>query len=143
MAEMYVSVDIEASGPVPCLYSMLALGACVVGDTTKTFYRELKPLHDDFIPEAIAVPMFSDEVMSLAKKRKPDLGKEMSILCALEDLGSMSHLNPAQLLMREWLGRSLPPADDIVAGIGELVRRFDGKKLMRWLSTMSPRQISV
>ena len=27
----YVSVDIECSGPIPVQYSMLSLGACVVG----------------------------------------------------------------------------------------------------------------
>jgi ribonuclease T len=29
--EIYFSVDIEASGPIPGEYSMLSLGACLVG----------------------------------------------------------------------------------------------------------------
>jgi hypothetical protein len=33
----YVSVDIEASGPIPRRYSMLALGACLVDDPARTF----------------------------------------------------------------------------------------------------------
>jgi DNA polymerase III epsilon subunit-like protein len=53
--EIYISVDIEASGPIPGEYSMLSLGACVVGDKPKSFYAELKPVSDKFIPEALAV----------------------------------------------------------------------------------------
>src|SRR4030066_70658 len=30
--ELYISVDIEASGPCPPAYSMLSIGACLVGD---------------------------------------------------------------------------------------------------------------
>jgi ribonuclease T len=53
--EAFVSVDIEASGPVPQLYSMLALGACLLSDRKKTFYVELKPITSAFIPEAMEV----------------------------------------------------------------------------------------
>lgn len=54
----FISVDIESSGPVPGQFSMLSLGACVVGDMNLTFYRELRPvtLHHD--PEALAVTGF-------------------------------------------------------------------------------------
>lgn len=51
----YVSVDIEASGPIPGEFSMLAIGACLVPDRTKGFYIELQPLNDNFVPEAMAV----------------------------------------------------------------------------------------
>ena len=50
----YVSVDIEASGPVPGAYSMLAIGACLVSNPTVGFYVELQPLNDAFVPEAMA-----------------------------------------------------------------------------------------
>lgn len=56
--EIYISVDIEASGSIPGEYSMLSLGACVVGDATKSFYAELKPVNDKFVPEALAVSKF-------------------------------------------------------------------------------------
>lgn len=55
MPDTYISVDIEASGPVPGEYSMLSLGACVVGATDKNFYVELKPLTRNFDPESLAV----------------------------------------------------------------------------------------
>lgn len=55
-SETYISVDIEAAGPIPGEYSMLSLGACVVGgDPTSTFYAELKPLNRNAVPEALAV----------------------------------------------------------------------------------------
>ena len=56
--ETYISVDIEASGPVPGEYSMLSLGACVVGETTENFYVEIKPITHNYQPEALAVAGF-------------------------------------------------------------------------------------
>lgn len=41
--DRYISVDIETSGPVPDLYSMLSIGACVVGNPELSMYVELKP----------------------------------------------------------------------------------------------------
>ena len=46
------------SGPIPGEFSLLSLGACVVGDETKTFYVEFQPISDNFIPEAMAVSKF-------------------------------------------------------------------------------------
>ena len=51
-ADLYVSVDIEADGPIPGMYSMLAVGMAVAGrfdgheftaakPAEATFYREL------------------------------------------------------------------------------------------------------
>ena len=53
--ETYISVDIEAAGPVPSVFSMLSLGAVVVGDPKRTFYVELKPVNDKFVPDAMKV----------------------------------------------------------------------------------------
>ncbi|MFJ9821982.1 exonuclease [Streptomyces sp. NPDC101151] len=61
-----ISVDIEADGPIPGPYSMLSLGAAVAGTQDAdgftaadpeqlTFYRELRPISDQFVPEALAV----------------------------------------------------------------------------------------
>ncbi len=57
--ECYISVDIEASGPVPGIYSMLSLGACLVGMPERTFYAELRPITDLAIPEALHVSGFT------------------------------------------------------------------------------------
>ena len=53
--DLYISVDIETSGPIPGEYSMLSIGACLVGELKTSIYLELKPdglLHD---PEAVAI----------------------------------------------------------------------------------------
>ncbi len=42
--ETWISVDVECSGQCPGDNSLLSIGAVVVGDHTKTFYIELKPL---------------------------------------------------------------------------------------------------
>ena len=56
--ERYFSVDIESAGPIPGKYSMLSLGACVVGDPAVSFYAELKPLSNEFVPDALKVSGF-------------------------------------------------------------------------------------
>ena len=65
-ADCYISVDVEADGPIPGPYSMISFGAAVAGTrtaegftaadpTATTFYRELRPISDDFDPAALAV----------------------------------------------------------------------------------------
>jgi DNA polymerase III epsilon subunit-like protein len=53
-----ISVDVECSGPIPGDYSMLSLGACIVGQRETTFYAEFQPLHDRAIPDALRVTGF-------------------------------------------------------------------------------------
>lgn len=60
-AECYVSVDVEASGPAPSLYSLLAIGACLVFDPAQHFYIELRPLNAAAVPEATQVHQLSLE----------------------------------------------------------------------------------
>ncbi|WP_239516098.1 MULTISPECIES: MTH938/NDUFAF3 family protein [unclassified Streptomyces] len=63
---LYISVDIEADGPVPGPYSMISFGAAVAGrqdgasytaadPERDTFYRELRPISEAYVPEALAV----------------------------------------------------------------------------------------
>ena len=40
LPKKYISFDVEASGLIPGKYSMLSIGACVVGDISKQFYKE-------------------------------------------------------------------------------------------------------
>jgi hypothetical protein len=72
MKEIYISVDVESDGPIPGPYSMTALGAVVAGYRTDTgkvvkldvtspenrFYAEIKPISDDWEPEAMKVGLF-------------------------------------------------------------------------------------
>ena len=53
--EIYISVDVETAGPIPAEYSLLSIGACVVGDPSRSFYVELKPDREAFSDEALAV----------------------------------------------------------------------------------------
>lgn len=59
--EIFVSVDIEASGPIPGKYSMLSIGACVTSSPSKQFSSYLKPISNEFIPAAIEVTGLSLE----------------------------------------------------------------------------------
>jgi len=55
LPELYIATDVEADGPIPGPYSMLSLGMAVAGHRGSTFYTELKPISDQFVPEALAV----------------------------------------------------------------------------------------
>lgn len=59
--EVFISVDIESSGPVPGEFSMLSFGACLVDNPETIFERTLKPLNWNADPEAMAVTGFSFE----------------------------------------------------------------------------------
>lgn len=53
--ELYVSVDVETSGPVPGIYSLLSIGACLVSEPAQSIYLELQPDGTEYDPEALAV----------------------------------------------------------------------------------------
>lgn len=60
----FVSVDIEAAGPIPARYSMLSIGAVLVSDLERRFYVELKPEHSAFVPSALAVSGLSMQALA-------------------------------------------------------------------------------
>lgn len=52
----YVMVDIEADGPIPGDYSMVSIGALIVEpELQRTFYGQLRPISDRFVPESLKV----------------------------------------------------------------------------------------
>jgi len=55
LVDCYISVDIEADGPIPGDFSMSSLGAVNVDDPTQTFYAEFKPISDRFDEKASQV----------------------------------------------------------------------------------------
>lgn len=61
--EVFISLDIEASGPMPPDFSMLSIGAVCVDDDQREFYRELKPISDRFDPGALKVTGFDLEAL--------------------------------------------------------------------------------
>lgn len=55
-------VDIESDGPVPGLYSMVCFGAVLVTPALdRTFYGQVRPISERWVPEALAVSGFSRE----------------------------------------------------------------------------------
>lgn len=59
--EIFLSVDIETSGPIPGEYSMLTLGACNVDNPDQVFSCELKPISDKADPKALEMTGLSLE----------------------------------------------------------------------------------
>ena len=58
----YIMVDVEADGPIPGDYSMVCFGAIVVEPALdRTFYGRLKPISEQWIPEALQVSGFTRE----------------------------------------------------------------------------------
>ena len=59
-------VDVEADGPAPGLYSMVSFGAIRVDESLSTiFYGRVRPISEDWIPEALSVSGISrDEHLS-------------------------------------------------------------------------------
>jgi ribonuclease T len=53
--EAYISVDVETAGPNPYAYALLSIGACTVFEPPNTFYLEIQPEDDNFLPEALQV----------------------------------------------------------------------------------------
>ena len=93
--EVFVSVDVETSGPIPGEYSLLSIGACDVDDESRTFACEIKPLNRNADPKALEVTGLS-----------------------LDELDRMG-LTPEDAMkrLREWLG-GLVSADDLLVFVG-------------------------
>lgn len=53
--ELYISCDVEADGPLPGPYSMISFGMSVVGHPELRFYTEIRPISEQFVPEALAI----------------------------------------------------------------------------------------
>lgn len=58
----YVMVDVEADGPIPGDYSMISIGAVLVEpELSRTFYGELRPISERWVPQALKVTGFTRE----------------------------------------------------------------------------------
>ncbi|MGC1852400.1 MAG: hypothetical protein WA687_08180 [Solirubrobacterales bacterium] len=88
-ADLYISVDVEADGPIPGPYSMLAFGMAVAGDFNgevfrvpptdqSSFYRELKPISDRFDAEALRVSGLDRDRLQLEGVEPDDAMREAS-----------------------------------------------------------------
>lgn len=52
---MYIMVDIEADGPIPGDYSMTEIGAVFCRDLEQTYYGQLRPISEKWVPSALGV----------------------------------------------------------------------------------------
>ena len=58
----YIMVDVEADGPIPGDYSMISFGAIIVEPSlSKTFYSQIKPISEKWIPESLQICNFTRE----------------------------------------------------------------------------------
>ncbi|SEW51016.1 3'-5' exoribonuclease domain-containing protein [Chitinophaga arvensicola] len=58
----FIMVDVETDGPIPGDYSMISFGAVLVNEQLdQSFYGQLKPISDKFIPQALAVSTHTRE----------------------------------------------------------------------------------
>lgn len=56
----YILVDVETDGPIPADYSMICFGAILVDEALdKTFYGQLKPISEKWLPEALEISGFT------------------------------------------------------------------------------------
>ena len=56
----YILVDVETDGPIPADYSMICFGAIIVDEQLdKTFYGQLKPISDQWLPKALEISGFT------------------------------------------------------------------------------------
>jgi len=61
----FISVDVEANGPIPGDYSMICFGAVVVEpELNRTFYGRVRPVNLNCVPEALEISGFTmDQTM--------------------------------------------------------------------------------
>jgi len=70
--ELFISVDIEASGPIPGDFSLLSVGASVIDNETDTFYSEIAPISMNAVDEALKVNGFSLEHLAKIGRNPKD-----------------------------------------------------------------------
>jgi DNA polymerase III epsilon subunit-like protein len=61
--EIFISVDVETSGPIPGEFSLLSIGACAVDRPEQRFECLLKPITDQADPKALEVSGLSLEIL--------------------------------------------------------------------------------
>jgi len=73
--EVFISVDIETSGPIPGEFAMLSIGACLVDDPAQTFSCLLRPTTRKADPQALEVSGLDLDVL-YAEGLAPEVAME-------------------------------------------------------------------
>ncbi|NDU73613.1 exonuclease [Actinomadura sp. DSM 109109] len=113
--EVYISVDVEADGPIPGPYSMLSFGMSLCGiagghgfepvdPAETTFYAELRPISDAYVPEALAVSGLDRDHLA-AEGREPGeaMGAASSWVTAAATAADASPVLVAYPLGFDWM----------------------------------------
>ncbi|SFK37616.1 hypothetical protein SAMN05216275_123106 [Streptosporangium canum] len=111
--ETYISVDIEADGPIPGPYSMVSFGMAVAGRMTgkafepvdpqiHTFYAELKPISGDHVPEALAVSGLDRETL-IREGAEPSAAMKGAAGWIREVCGNSTPVLAAYPLAYDWM----------------------------------------
>ena len=74
--EIRISVDVETSGPSPTTGSLLSVGACLVDDPERAFYRELRPV------EGMPWDRGTERVHGLTRRHLADAGVDPAVAMA-------------------------------------------------------------
>jgi ribonuclease T len=82
--EIFISVDVETSGPIPGEYSLLSIGACNVDDPRQVFSCELRPINNNADPKALEISGFSLE--GLARTGAPPAEAMKAFLAWLQSI---------------------------------------------------------
>ena len=98
--ECFISVDVETAGPIPGQYSMLSLGACVVGRRDEGFYVELKPLYDKALTNALKVTGFDLAALAKTGERPEDAMAKLRDWLAAACLGPQAGVRGLQRRLR-------------------------------------------
>lgn len=77
--EVFVSIDVETSGPIPGEFSLLSIGACLVHAPHTTFACELKPINDNADPKALEVSGLSMEELERSGLEPVEAMKRLKI----------------------------------------------------------------
>ncbi len=97
--ELFVSVDVEASGPIPGEFSLLSIGAVLVDRPETTFYIELKPEGTRHDPESLGVSGFNIDELTLSgiepSAAMQDFGNWLSDSCTQDQKPVFVGLNAA------------------------------------------------
>jgi hypothetical protein len=111
--EVYVSVDIEADGPIPGPYSMLSFGMAACGTfdgmafepadpAERTFYAELKPISETYNAEALAVSGLDRDRLAV-EGREPTEAMRVAAAWVREVAGGATPVLVAYPLGFDWM----------------------------------------
>ena len=89
----WIMIDVESDGPIPPDYSMVSFGAVVVEPgLSRTFYGKLRPISEQWLPDALAVSGHTREEVMAFEEPKVVMQRFADWLASLNGKGSARNL---------------------------------------------------